>query len=63
MAQFGERILNPENFSEFDLSLISPDKNGDSIFLPSKDMLKNISAADRRRSPTEQCIKMILRAI
>lgn len=56
-------FLNPENFSEFDLSLISPDKNGDSIFLPSKDMLKNISAADRRRSPTEQCIKMILRAI
>ena len=25
-------FLNPENFSEFDLSLISPDKNGDSIF-------------------------------
>lgn len=56
-------FLNPENFSDNDLSLISPDKNGDSIFLPSKDMLKNISAADRRRSPTEQCIKMILRAI
>lgn len=50
-------FLNPENFSEFDLSLISPDKNGDLIFLPSKDMLKNISAADRRRSPTEQCVK------
>ena len=50
-------FLNPENFSEFNLSLISPDKNGDLIFLPSKDMLKNISAADRRRSPTEQCIK------
>jgi len=41
-------FLSPENFSEFDLSLISPDKNGDSIFLPSKDMLKNISTADRR---------------
>lgn len=50
-------FLNPENFSEFDLSLISPDKNGDLIFLPSKDMLKNISTADRRRSPTEQCVK------
>lgn len=56
-------FLNPENFSDNDLSLISPDRNGDLIFLPSKDMLKNISAADRRRSPTEQCIKMILRAI
>ena len=50
-------FLNPENFSEFDLSLKSPDKNGDLIFLPSKDMLKNISTADRRRSPTEQCVK------
>lgn len=49
--------LNSENLSDNDLSLISPDKNGDLIFLPSKDMLKNISTADRRRSPTEQCVK------
>lgn len=50
-------FLSPENFSKDELSLVSPDKNGDTVFLPSKDMLKNISSADRRRSPTEQCVK------
>lgn len=50
-------FLSTDNFSAAELALISADKNGDTVFLPSKDMLKNISAADRRKSPTEQCVK------
>lgn len=55
-------FLNPENFSEFNLSLISPDKTAIQYSCRQR-YAQNISAADRRRSPTEQCIKMILRAI
>ena len=47
-------FLSTDNFSAAELALISADKNGDTVFLPSKDMLKNISAADRRKSPTER---------
>ena len=50
-------FLSTDNFSAAELALISADKNGDTVFLPSKDMLKNISAADRRKSPTERCVK------
>ena len=35
-------FLITDNFSADELSLISADKNGDTVYLPSKDMLKNI---------------------